>query len=189
MALAGVVLPVAVAAGHAAYTYWGYTVIVGRDDPLAGISYVPSLALAVAYVVAVAAGRRAMRRRPALDPHFAMQIYNVYEAALSLYMTWLFVSETYLAGRSPFAAPVDRSVAGSRLAFALWVNYNSKFTEFADTLFMVLRKKDVQISTLHLVHHAEMGAWSAEVSEVGFRLGRAQAPAACGGRIRRGNAA
>ena len=123
---AAIVLPAAIAAGHAAYSYGGWTIIVGRDDPLAGISYVPSLVLAATYLLAVFVGRRLMQSRPALNPFYAMQIYNVYEAALSAYMTWLFVSETFLAGRSPFAAPVDRSAAGSKLAFALWLNYTSK---------------------------------------------------------------
>lgn len=55
------------------------------------------------------------------------------------------------------------------------LNYQSKFLEFADTLFMVLRKKNEQISWLHMVHHAEMGplmrlfcAWGPSSLNSGF---------------------
>ncbi|KPJ21140.1 Elongation of very long chain fatty acids protein 7 [Papilio machaon] len=35
-----------------------------------------------------------------------------------------------------------------------WVYYFSKLSEFADTIFFVLRKKKSQITWLHLYHHA-----------------------------------
>jgi hypothetical protein len=34
----------------------------------------------------------------------------------------------------------DRSEKGNMLAFGLWVNYQSKFIEFFDTFFMLVRK-------------------------------------------------
>jgi len=37
-----------------------------------------------------------------------------------------------------------------------WWYYFSKFTEFMDTIFFVLRKKDRHISTLHVIHHGVM---------------------------------
>jgi elongation of very long chain fatty acids protein 7 len=42
-----------------------------------------------------------------------------------------------------------------------FVYYLSKLTEFADTVFFVLRKKKTQITWLHLYHHAltPMEAW------------------------------
>lgn len=55
---------------------------------------------------------------------------------------------------------VDRSATGSLLAWGLWVNYQSKFLEFFDTLFMLLRNKPSsikQVSPLHVIHHAIMG--------------------------------
>lgn len=35
-----------------------------------------------------------------------------------------------------------------------WVYYFSKLSEFADTIFFVLRKKKSQITWLHLYHHS-----------------------------------
>ncbi len=37
------------------------------------------------------------------------------------------------------------------------VAYQSKYLEFADTLFFRLRHKADQVTTLHVIHHAEMG--------------------------------
>jgi len=39
-----------------------------------------------------------------------------------------------------------------------WWYYFCKFTEFLDTIFFVLRKKNDQITTLHVIHHTIMPA-------------------------------
>ena len=43
-----------------------------------------------------------------------------------------------------------------QIAHALWWYYFSKLIEFLDTIFFVLRKKNNQISFLHVYHHATM---------------------------------
>lgn len=48
---------------------------------------------------------------------------------------------------------VDRSPAGGRLGFVIWLHYNNKYIEFFDTFFMVVRKSNKQISFLHVYHH------------------------------------
>ncbi|CAH2107196.1 unnamed protein product [Euphydryas editha] len=42
------------------------------------------------------------------------------------------------------------------MANTCWWYYFSKFTEFFDTLFFVLRKKNEHVSTLHVIHHGIM---------------------------------
>lgn len=39
----------------------------------------------------------------------------------------------------------DRSRAGLRLGFYVWLHYNNKYVELLDTAWMVLRKKDRQV--------------------------------------------
>ncbi|XP_064187266.1 elongation of very long chain fatty acids protein 2 isoform X3 [Anguilla rostrata] len=46
--------------------------------------------------------------------------------------------------------------ADIRIAKVLWWYYFSKLIEFLDTIFFVLRKKNNQISFLHVYHHASM---------------------------------
>lgn len=43
-----------------------------------------------------------------------------------------------------------------QMASGCWWYYFSKFTEFFDTLFFVLRKRNDQVSTLHVIHHGIM---------------------------------
>lgn len=42
------------------------------------------------------------------------------------------------------------------MANTCWWYYFSKFTEFFDTLFFILRKKFSHVSTLHVIHHGCM---------------------------------
>ncbi|KAG5867075.1 hypothetical protein JTB14_035953 [Gonioctena quinquepunctata] len=42
------------------------------------------------------------------------------------------------------------------MASTCWWYYFSKFTEFFDTLFFILRKKNSHVSTLHVIHHGVM---------------------------------
>ena len=48
------------------------------------------------------------------------------------------------------------SSAVLQVAKALWWFYFSKLLEFMDTFFFILRKKNGQISFLHVYHHATM---------------------------------
>ncbi|CAB3377381.1 Hypothetical predicted protein [Cloeon dipterum] len=52
--------------------------------------------------------------------------------------------------------PVDYSLSpvAMRMAHLCWWYYISKLTEFLDTLFFVMRKKNNQISLLHVYHHS-----------------------------------
>ncbi|KAK9711119.1 GNS1/SUR4 family [Popillia japonica] len=54
--------------------------------------------------------------------------------------------------------PVDysNSPMALRMANTCWWYYISKFTEFFDTLFFILRKKNSHVSTLHVIHHGCM---------------------------------
>lgn len=44
----------------------------------------------------------------------------------------------------------------SQIANAVWWYYFSKLLEFCDTFFFILRKKDQQLTFLHVYHHSTM---------------------------------
>lgn len=47
-----------------------------------------------------------------------------------------------------------------QIANAVWWYYFSKLLEFCDTFFFILRKKDEQLTFLHVYHHSTMfGFW------------------------------
>jgi elongation of very long chain fatty acids protein 7 len=55
--------------------------------------------------------------------------------------------------------PLDRSSTNPDAVGMMrisWLYFFSKLIEFLDTIFFVLRKKDNQITALHLIHHATM---------------------------------
>ena len=43
-----------------------------------------------------------------------------------------------------------------QLASVIWLYYFSKIIEFFDTFFFILRKKNNQITVLHIYHHSTM---------------------------------
>ena len=105
----------------------------------------------VAYLAAVAIGKRWMRNRPAFNLTGAMVIYNVYQVALNAWWCAACLHEVLLGGGGR---------GGYNVAFLVWIHYHNKFVELADTFFMVLRKKNKQISFLHVYHHAMLiWAW------------------------------
>ena len=42
------------------------------------------------------------------------------------------------------------------MASVVWLYYLSKFAEFSDTFFFVARKKQGNVSALHVIHHGIM---------------------------------
>ena len=50
----------------------------------------------------------------------------------------------------------DCDVCPIQMAHLSWWYYISKFLEFSDTIFFVLRKKFSHVSTLHVIHHGVM---------------------------------
>lgn len=50
-------------------------------------------------------------------------------------------------------APQRDAQKGFTISFLVWLHYNNKFVELLDTFWMVLKKKDKQISFLHCYHH------------------------------------
>ncbi|CAG9859802.1 unnamed protein product [Phyllotreta striolata] len=81
-----------------------------------------------------------------------------------LYSTWLFYG--FLTGGwlgSKYNLECFKPRADKNIIFVAYMYYLSKFTEFMDTILFVLRKKDNQVTNLHLYHHCIMpiGSWIA----------------------------
>ena len=53
----------------------------------------------------------------------------------------------------------DTITSNFGLGFFVWLHYYNKYLEFFDTIFMVLRKKGDQLSSLHVYHHLTI-AWA-----------------------------
>lgn len=143
----------AAAVAHGVFVYRGYTSLASGASTLADVSPIAPFVWPCVYVAGVFAGNALMASRKEMACKASMAIYNLYATGLSAVMFALFAREIGAAG---LAGTFTSRANSPALTAVIWVAYQSKFIEYFDTLFMVLRKKQKQISTLHVVHHAEM---------------------------------
>lgn len=108
-------------------------------------------------------GPKLMENRKPFDLRNVLVIYNM---AQTIFSTWIFYEYMMSGwgGQYSFRCqPVDysNSPMALRMARTCWWYYFSKFTEFFDTLFFILRKKNEHVSTLHVIHHGcmPMSVW------------------------------
>ncbi|KAL6435984.1 hypothetical protein ACFW04_005661 [Cataglyphis niger] len=91
----------------------------------------PTLIYTLLYLLIVWAGPKVMKKRKAFKLTWALVPYNLAMACLNAYIA-------------------------IQIAHAVWWYYFSKLLEFCDTFFFILRKKDNQLSFLHVYHHSTM---------------------------------
>ncbi|XP_065190515.1 very long chain fatty acid elongase 4-like [Sycon ciliatum] len=121
------------------------------DSPL------PTLLLTLAYLVFVRLVPVMMEKRKAFELRTSMAVYNLAMVIFNLYMMLEFYGSTrHLSNR--FCLPIDYSndPQAVRLAHVCWYYYISKLLEFTDTVMFILRKKNGQVTFLHVYHHSTM---------------------------------
>lgn len=106
-------------------------------------------------------GPRIMASKKPFDLRPVMVVYNFALVALSLFIVYEFLMAGWLTGYTWRCDPVDfsNSSQGLRMVRVAWLFLFSKFIELFDTVFFVLRKKNSQITFLHIFHHSVM-PWS-----------------------------
>ncbi|XP_028822731.1 very long chain fatty acid elongase 2 [Denticeps clupeoides] len=120
-------------------------------------SYLPTCLLTAVYLFLVYVGPKYMKNRPAYSLKNVLLAYNFCVTMLSFYMLVELISSTLAAGyRLQCQALFEAGDGDVRVAKVLWWYYFSKLIEFLDTIFFVLRKKNSQITFLHVYHHASM---------------------------------
>ena len=135
-------------------------VMVGMRDPRADGWFLmnsiwPTVALSTTYYVIVRfAGPKFMENREAYNLKYVMLVYNLFQTVFNM---WLFYKVWWL-WRDHYSwtcQPVDysQSTLGMAALDVTWWYFFSKFIDFFDSFFFVLRKKFSHLSTLHVVHH------------------------------------
>eukprot|EP00055_Hartaetosiga_balthica_P003054 m.6283 g.6283 ORF g.6283 m.6283 type:complete len:281 (+) comp2571_c0_seq1:20-862(+) len=122
-------------------------------------SPLPTLAGSGAYLITVMLGIHFMKKRDAFSLKKVLIVYNFILTALNAWMFYEFAYNAYKENLSWKCANLNRDPNNEhalRLARAVWWFYFSKCIEFFDTFFFVLRKKNKQITFLHLYHHSTM---------------------------------
>jgi elongation of very long chain fatty acids protein 7 len=109
-------------------------------------------------------GPKFMKNRQAYDLRGVLLVYNVFQILSNSWIFYELGRYGWLSGNYSFICqPVDysNSEAALRILRASYWFYITKFIDFFDTLFFVLRKKNNQITTLHVLHHGllPMNIW------------------------------
>ena len=119
--------------------------------------------LPIAYVATVMLLSRFMRGRAAIDVSRIMQVYNVVQIVVCSYMVkgLLHFPNIFALSTAPTAS----------VEWFVLVHYWSKYLDWCDTIFMCLRKKELQISFLQVYHHATISIVWGYVLSIGWGSG------------------
>ncbi|XP_058974598.1 elongation of very long chain fatty acids protein 7 isoform X1 [Musca domestica] len=119
----------------------------------------PTIAISItyAYIVKIL-GPKLMENRKPFELRKVLVVYNFLQVLFSMYLFYEASIGGWLNGYSFTCEPVDYSYSPKaiRTARGCWWYFFSKFTEFFDTFFFVMRKRYDQVSTLHVIHHGIM---------------------------------
>jgi len=141
-----------------------------RDKRVVGYplmsSIVPSILISAAYVFLVKfVGPRLMKSREPIEMKNLMKFYNIFQAGFSAWMFHQFLKGGWWNSYNLTCQEVDHDATpgskGMIMVNVIWWFYISKFVDFLDTFFIIIRKKDRQLSFLHVFHHTTtpMLAW------------------------------
>merc|ERR1711871_720507 len=104
--------------------------------------------------------KKYMKDRAPLKIKNHMLTYNMYQTFLNAWCVVAFIKEVYTQpGMTVWGNTYEHSTRSFNMGFLIWVHYNNKYVELLDTVFMALRKKNRQISFLHVYHHVLL-IWS-----------------------------
>lgn len=123
------------------------------DSPL------PTITICLSYVYFVKIlGPKLMENRKPFEVRKPMIIYNFLMVICSAILVFNGLRYQWLNGASLKCEPVDYSTnyVPMMTAYNSYFYFLTKFIEFMDTIFFVIRKKNSQISTLHVIHHGIM---------------------------------
>lgn len=129
-----------------------------KDWPMMS-SPLPTLAICLFYAYfSKVLGPKLMENRKPLNLRNVLIVYNLIQTLFSSWIFYEYLMSGWWGSYSFRCQPVDYSTSpmALRMARTCWWYYISKFTEFFDTLFFILRKKTSHVSTLHVIHHGCM---------------------------------
>ena len=121
----------------------------------------------IAYLVIIFGLRFLLKGCKPLNVKYPMMLYNIIQVVASTTMT---------IGLAPYLLNYVFNLNGKfNATIEFWVlfHYVTKFLDMFDSLFMVLRQKDDQLSFLHVYHHCTIGAIWGCLLHFGFGNGAA----------------
>jgi hypothetical protein len=90
-----------------------------------------------------------MQKRQAYSLKIPLQLYNIFQVIFNSYIVYglyqYFPVNNIYGLNTPY---------NDKIAYYVYLHYISKYIDYLDTIFMILRKKNNQLSFLHVYHHA-----------------------------------
>jgi len=121
--------------------------------------FAPTILICISYVILVKKiGPYLMESRKPFQLRGILIVYNSAMVVLSTYLFYEFLASGWWNDYSFVCQPVVKgySPKALRMTHTCWVFFISKFIELLDTIFFVMRKKNNQVSFLHVFHHTTM---------------------------------
>jgi len=112
-----------------------------------------AILVTIAYLIIIFVGQQIMANRKKFEVQLFSLIHNGGMVLLNAYMCFEILRCALTSNFTLFGNGVDSSANGLPLARVLWLFYFSKPIEFIDTIIMVLKKNNHQVSFLHVYHH------------------------------------
>lgn len=110
----------------------------------------------IGYLLTLYFGKKWMKNRPPYQLRLPMLIYNIILVVINFYfllesLNWIEYGYKLLDFKFPSAA--DRSPKTMRIVNMFYYYQWTKFIDYFDSFFFILRKKEKQLSVLHVYHH------------------------------------
>ncbi|XP_072940387.1 very long chain fatty acid elongase 7-like isoform X2 [Epargyreus clarus] len=124
-------------------------------------SPMPIISVVVAYLIFIRVGPRVMKNRQPLKMHKLLSYYNAAQVVLAAMLcVKVFKLNLFRDGILYAGCRYPSNTQNPMLLDLGWWYFFAKFTELLDTVFFVLRKKDKQMTFLHVYHHVIMALYS-----------------------------
>ncbi|KAG7299704.1 hypothetical protein JYU34_016702 [Plutella xylostella] len=123
----------------------------------------PILSVVLGYLLVIRIGPRLMKNRPPLKMYNLLTYYNAVQVLFSVMICFKALNLNLFRDGIIYAGcRYPSNTQNYKLLELGWWYFFAKFTELLDTVFFILRKKDKQVTFLHVYHHATMAlyAWS-----------------------------
>ncbi|KAL7021733.1 hypothetical protein ACKWTF_011999 [Chironomus riparius] len=140
------------------YEYFFYDIKDERSENFFLIENPPiaiSLIL-IGYVLLIKWGPMYMKERKPFDLKYFMMFYNFLQVTLNSYVSLMAIYRVLIIGEYNYECePCDytKTIKGLLLLRLTYYYFLLKVLDLFDTLFIVLRKKDSNLSFLHCYHH------------------------------------
>ncbi|GAB0092072.1 Elongation of very long chain fatty acids protein [Sergentomyia squamirostris] len=123
--------------------------------------------MVILYLVMVFTGPKIMKDKKPFGLKNLILFYNFAMSATNAYICYELYHRASLLNFTWFCTPLpaENDPNAVLLARATWLYFLTKLIEILDTLFFILRKKNNQLSGMHIYHHASVIAYGTVITK------------------------